>query len=173
MKKLFAAAILLGSTVAPASAQTLSEGVSSFQPLIGSWACTGQNSPTPETPGFEFHSKFVFEPTLGGQFVKVSYSETPSESLPMSRDNVEFWQTAEDGFTTTFFNAFGQSGKLSSAGLSEGNLVWAGQIGTPNGPMPFEGRIQMSGEDQMQVSPTLIMPDGTEYPVAVISCSKA
>jgi len=157
----------------PSSAQQLSADLSEFQQILGTWSCSGQNSGTPQSPAFEFESQFRIEATLGGSFVQVSYSETESSVLPIARDNIEYWQGANGAFTSTFFNSFGQKGELTSEGIFAGILVWRGIINTPNGPAPFEGRIEQRQPDQLSVEPTLLLPDGSEFVIARLNCRKS
>jgi len=156
---------------APAAAGQLSDELSAFQPLLGTWQCIGQNTQSPQSPAFEFESQFRFEAALGGQFVRVTYIETKNSDLPVARNNVEYWGRGDQAFTSTFFNAFGQRGELSSNGIKDGRLVWAGDIETPNGPTPFEGRLDASEKDRLSVSPTLLLPDGGEFPIARLDCT--
>jgi hypothetical protein len=170
-RHLFAALFVVCSS-SMSSAESLKTDLADFEPLIGTWACAGHNSPSPQLPAFDFDSTFTFEAALGGQFVHASYTESVSEMLPMSRDNEEFWQSVDGSFTSTFFNAFGQSGQLHSDGLIDGVLTWAGKLNTPNGPMPFEGRIVLLDNQIMTVAPTLLFPDGTEFSIATLSCQR-
>lgn len=162
---------LLILCTAPAAAGQLSDELSEFQPLLGTWQCTGQNAQSPQSPAFEFESQFHFEAALGGKFVRVAYVETESSDLPIARNNVEYWSGGNQAFTSTFFNAFGQRGELSSDGMIDGRLVWAGEIETPKGPVPFEGRLETSEPDRLSVSPTLLLPDGGEFPIARLDCT--
>lgn len=162
---------LLILCAAPAAASQLSDELSEFQPLLGTWQCIGQNAQSPQSPAFEFESQFRFEAALGGTFVRVTYTETESPDLPIARNNVEYWSRGDQGFTSTYFNAFGQRGELSSNGIMDGRLVWAGDIETPNGPTRFEGRLETAEQDRLSVSPTLLLPDGGEFPVARLDCT--
>ncbi len=155
-----------------ALADPMSDQLAVFETLLGTWDCAGQNAATPQSPAFAFRSGFRIEAVLGGQFVQVTYSEVESTSLPNARDNVEYWEKAGDGFHSTFFNAFGQRGDLASSGPKDGRLVWSGTIDTPNGSLPFEGRMDISEVNSLTVEPTLIFPDGTEFAVASLDCSR-
>ncbi len=164
---------LLLLTSISASAEPLTTDLSELQPLVGTWDCAGQNSPTPQSSAFEFESQFHIKAVLGGNFIQVTYSEMENSALPVARNNIEYWQGASGAFTSTFFNSFGQKGQLTAKGFVDGKLVWSGLVDTPNGPAPFEGRITLFQKDRLSVEPTLFLPDGTRFVIAELDCTKA
>ncbi len=165
-------AMAIAACSSSAFANTLSDDLAIFEPMLGSWDCIGLNAASPEAPAFEFQSGFRIEEALSGQFVRVTYSEVESSILMHARNNVEYWQKVDDGYRSTFFNVFGQRGELVSSGLHDGQLVWAGMIDTPNGALPFEGRMDISEPVSLVVEPTLMLPGGSEHAIARLECSR-
>ena len=170
---LAAIAVTFASTPLAAAPAQLATNLQPLAPYMGQWRCEGTIFASPAGPAHAFAATYDIASDLAGQWIAARYTEAVSDVHPVAFDHLELWgyDRRSDRLVNVFVNSAGDAGRLTAAGVADGQVVWQGESPLGGNLVPFRGIIERRS-DAMVLTPTLQTPDGTWVPIAELVCER-